>query len=199
MSQISLHLLLICLTSILKIFFTCVPSVQECRDRAGLSSQLYPSAPGTVLSSRSIPSAEQTQGQRPSLTILCCFWPWEFKNCCWQTRCRQDLRSVRTQNEYSQYLFSPLSSPQTISILLVSSWQLESQKITVTRTFYSGLKVLMSFLQTDFTNRRIICLFNFHVKSFTEADYICIISLNGFYCWLNEPACAGHLEGLPNR
>lgn len=26
-------------------------------------------------------------------------------------------------------LFSPLSSPQTISILLVSSWQLESQKI----------------------------------------------------------------------
>ena len=49
-SQISLRLILICLISILKIVFTCVPSVQECRDHAHLCSQLCPSAPGTALS-----------------------------------------------------------------------------------------------------------------------------------------------------
>lgn len=50
----------------------------------------------------------------------------------------------------------------------------------------------MSFLQTDFTNR-IICLFNFHVKSFTEADYIYIsLVLTDFIAGLMKP----HVWGL---
>lgn len=57
----------------------------------------------------------------------------------------------------------------------------------------------MSFLQTDFTNR-IIRLFNFHVKSFTEADYIYIsLVLTDFIAGLMKPARVGPLEGLPNR